>query len=165
MSIALPTINDLNLAFGSKNISAWSDANNEEDDDLIEDRVILLIQHAADYITGKLSRKFDVASWVVFPSFIKHLVVRRAGVELYRLPRGLVDGNDTGAAIAEIERDIERKLNLVIAGVIELIDLVEAQTSNVPSIHLGITGSRRQDFADFKSIGEPNSEDSGWLEQ
>lgn len=137
----LPEASDLYNVFGTTNINKWADADNvgvDDPEDLPEgvtNRIEWAIEQAANYILSKLARKYDTASWAVFPTLIFDIVVRRAGVELYRTPRGLVDGTDMMSAMIAMHDDVENRLNLVLAGALILIDLVEDQPHNEPGIN------------------------------
>lgn len=146
MPIALPDVDDLNAVFGCVNIAKWADADNAEDDDLIDQRITWAIEQAKNYVLGKLSRKFDVSAWTVFPAIPFDLVVRLAGLELYRTPRGLLDGTDTSSAIIGIEQEVDRKLRLILAGSLDLIDLVETPPRNVPGVYNRISKYQKPYF-------------------
>lgn len=162
MALTLPEREDLDNIFGRQNISKWADVSNDEDDDVIEDRVTWAVDNAKNYILGKLARKYLVADWLVLPAIIFDLVARRAGIELYRTPRGITDGAEMSAAILEIDRGLENQLNMVLAGVLVLTDLVEDQPKNVPGIHKQISRYQERDFGIKKDV--VNTDELAWIE-
>jgi hypothetical protein len=162
MPITLPERSDLDNIFGSKNISAWADVENAEEDELIEARVTWAITNASNYILAKLARKYKVTDWLVFPAIIFDLVARRAGVELYRTPRGITDGAEMSQAMLAIDADLENKLNLVLAGGLVLIDLVETQPTNAPMVVNHISRRQKRDFG--IDVDVIDTDDLPWIE-
>ncbi len=162
MSITLPEREDLDNIFGAVNISKWADVNNVEDDNAIVDRVTWAVGIASNYILGKLARKYKVSGWTAFPAIIFDLVARRAGIELYRTPRGITDGPDMSGAILGIDNDLENRLNLVLAGVLVLTDLVETQPINSPSISNRVSRHQQRDFGFGRDIID--TDELPWVE-
>lgn len=146
MSITLPVAADLYNVFGRVNINSWADADNLTEEDSIDARIEWAIEQAANYITAKLARKYKVEDWTTFPAIVKDLVVRRAGVELYRTPRGMTDGSDMSQTIGMFDQDIENRLNLILAGALILIDLVEDQPANVPGVYNALSPFQRREI-------------------
>lgn len=162
MAVTLPVRADLENIFGSVNIAKWADVNNTENDDVMEDRITWAIGIASNYILGKLARKYKVADWTVFPAIIFDLVARRSGIELYRTPRGITDGAEMSGAILEIDRELETRLNLVLAGALILIDLVGDQPINAPAINTYISRYQQRDFGIGREV--INTDELPWIE-
>ena len=139
MALTLPVAADLYAIFGQTNIRSWGNADNVADSGsgatAINTRITWAISQASIYVLAKLYRKYAVEGWSVFPAIIFDIVARRAGVELYRTPRGLIDGTDMMNAMVAMHDDVENRLNLVLAGALVLVDLVEDQLQNVPGIN------------------------------
>jgi len=134
MAITLPTVTDLNNVFGSVNVNNWADVNNNADDTEIATRVTWAILMSSQYVLGRLVKKYDVGLWTTFPTIPFDLVVRRACVELYRHPRGMVDGNESDAAMMSINLEVESKIDQLLSGQLELMDIDEEPRS-VPGIN------------------------------
>lgn len=146
MAITLPVASDLYTAFGQANVRAWADADNDKDNTKIGNRITWGIAEASNYIVSRLALKFAVSDWTVFPARIFSLVVRRAGVELYKMPRAFTDGSDGNNSILTLEDYIETQLSLILGGNAKLIDLVEDQPKNVPGVNNNISSDAETEF-------------------
>ena len=133
---ALPTITDLNTVYGSTNIDEWSDSDNDGDVVKKAARVTWAIENAYLYIIGRLNKRFDTTTWVSYPAIVFKLIAKRAGIELYSSPRGLVDGDAATAQLNARSLEIEAQLDQILSGQLQIVDLPVAPT-DCPGVNNG----------------------------
>lgn len=133
----------LNIVFGKTNIDKWADADNDQDPDKISARVAWASNKARNYIEGRLARRYSVPFTSV-PVIVINLIVSRTGIELFKSPRGLVDGNDMTAQINSINLEVESQLDQILAGTLQLIDAT--RPVEIPGVVVA-----RTDFVDYRS--------------
>ena len=124
----LPVQSDLVNIYGTSNINQWGSVDNDGDDVAIANRVTWAITQGANYVLGRLERKFAFSTFTTLPSLVFNLIVMRAGIELYKMPRGLVDGDPASAMINAQKLEVDSQLDQIISGQIDLIDLDDADT-------------------------------------
>ena len=122
MSAPLPTIADLQQIYGINNIHDWANLDNDNDPTKIANRVTWAIARGYDYILGRLNKRFDISTFVTYPSVIFQLIAKRAGIELYTSPRGIVDGDAATAQLNAISLEIEARLDQILSGQLQLLD-------------------------------------------
>lgn len=101
---------DLNLLFGSDNISKWADLNNNEDAGEIQSRVCWALAESAVYFDDELSGgPYVVPFSEPFPAQIVSMSARYAGVLLYD-SRGIPDaGEGNTRNVLAYHRDLVSK--------------------------------------------------------
>lgn len=105
----------MEIIFGTKNISKWADANNNENAGEISDRIDWALNEATDRIDDRLRRgPYDIP-FSVAPRRIETLCNRLAGVILYETPRGLIDEGPQ-IAISEMRDEIDNTLDAILRG-------------------------------------------------
>ena len=134
MAPALPTQSDLENMFGVDNIRLWADVNNDNATQSIEDRIDWAFNEARIYISGRLAVKYDISIFVTYPEAVFSLICKRAGIELYSRPRGLVDGDAAAAVIAATSLEVETRLEQILADQFRLIDL-PSETVGMPGVN------------------------------
>lgn len=134
MTAALPQQSDLEMIYGATNIAQWASADNDGDITKREARVNWAIARGYDYILSRVSRRYDISTFVEFPSIVFQLIAKRAGIELYSSPRGLVDGDPATAQLNSLSLQVEVALDQIIAGVLPLID-APVQPTVMPGIN------------------------------
>ena len=132
--MAYSTLSDLQLVYGSNNVSKWADANNNASAGEITARVAWAIAKADSYIDDKLRRKWHELPFSPVPTTIKELSAQLAGVILYRSPRGLVDGDDSNAVMQDFRDECETMLVNILAGVVKLD--YEIQIASHPAVYI-----------------------------
>lgn len=111
---------DLYLVYGEGNIRKWADADNDKDDDKIAARIDWAIAKADAYIDDRLRRKWHDLPFDPVPTTIKELSAQLAGINLFRSPRGLVDGDDSNATMSEMREECDTIIGNILGGVIKL---------------------------------------------
>jgi phage gp36-like protein len=118
--------------FGKKNIAKWADADNDEDEDTIEARILWALQEAEDRINDRLRPSpYKIPFEGTTPSRIVTLCNKLAGILLYETPRGLTDV-DTQVSYDAMKDEINDTLNNLVRGR-ERID-AEQLGDNVPQV-------------------------------
>jgi hypothetical protein len=102
----------LNTVFGEKNITAWADLNNDEDEEAIDARVDYAIAWAPAYIrTFVLARAtLDETNLVV-----RDIIIRQAGIWLYE-SRGISGDDATQSPVAHHRKFVDTWLKNYCAG-------------------------------------------------
>ena len=134
MPLTLPAQSDLNMVYGTVNINQWADADNLQDAPTITARCNWAINIAYNYILGRLSDRYDISTFVSLPAVIFELITKRAGIELYRSPRGLVDGDPATASLNSMSLEVESKLDQILSGLLQLLD-APVNPTNVPGVN------------------------------
>ena len=134
MTATLPLRADVEQVFGVKNVAMWADVDNDANAGTITARITWAIAEAAREINSRLSNIFAVEDWTTFPELVFSIVVRQAGVNLYRTPRGLVDGDQAQAGMGSIKLEIDAQIIRIIAGQLPLIDATNTPIS-VPFVN------------------------------
>jgi hypothetical protein len=130
---------DLELVWGSNNISKWADANNNANAGEISARIAWAIEAADADINDRLRRTWHDLPFSTIPFRIKNLSARLAGIKLYKSPRGLTDGDETNEVMNNEMESCENELCNIIAGILKLD--VEVTSSYHPSTEeVDITG-------------------------
>lgn len=137
MTITLPTIDDISVIYGSRNVRDWADMDNDNDSTKINARVTYAVGEAYRYIYQRLSNRFDVSSWLTLPAEVFSLIAKRAGIELYGTPRGLTDGADAQRQLAAMSIAIEAMLERILSGQMQMLDVTdETQPTQVPGCNI-----------------------------
>jgi hypothetical protein len=129
----LPAQSDLEIIVGASNVSQWADVDNDKDTTKRKARVAWAIARGYDYVIARISPRYDITTFVTFPSIVFQLIARRACIELYKSPRGLVDGDQAAAQLKSISIDIEAQIEQILAGQLPLID-APSQPNNYPEV-------------------------------
>lgn len=129
----LPLQPDLELVVGASNVAQWADVDNDGDSTKRRARITWAINEGYTYIIGRIAPRYDITTFVTYPSIIFQLIAKRACIELYRSPRGLVDGDPAAAQLNSISLDIEAKIDLIMAGLLRLID-APVEPNAIPEI-------------------------------
>ena len=134
MAPALPVRADVEQVYGIANVSQWADLDNDGDATKITNRINWAISRGYDYILGRLSKRFDISTFVNYPSVIFQLIAKRAGIELYTSPRGIVDGDAATAQLNAMSLQIEAQLDQILSGQLQLLD-APALPSDGPGVY------------------------------
>lgn len=163
MTLALPEQTDLDLIFGAENIRLWATVDNDNDTTKREAKVVRAIQDGYNYIVGRIANRYDVSSFVALPDVLFQLIVKRAAIELYTSPRGLVDGDPQTAQIASISLEVESKLDQILAGQLVLLDISdELQPIQTPNVNNSTAHFRSDGLKmrpNYQHTGEPCVDD------
>jgi phage gp36-like protein len=114
------TVEALNIVFGADNTRQWADADNDNDPVKIAARISWASNEARMYIEGRLSSRYKVP-FEIIPTAVINLIIMQTGIELYRAPRGLVDGDQATAQINSIALRVEDRLDKMLAGQLALL--------------------------------------------
>lgn len=149
MSPPLPQKSDLEMVVGESNVSQWADVDNDGSVQKKNARVTWAIQQAYNYVTGRIACQYDITTFVTFPSIIFNLIARRACIELYRSPRGLVDGDASVNQLNSMDTQIESQIDQILAGILKLVDapvapLTYPEVSNAGCLPWMSTHNQRQ---------------------
>lgn len=126
---------DINLVFGSVNVSKWADANNNANAGEIATRIAWAAQRATDHINDKLRRTYYTIPFDPPPQSIIDLAATFAGCILYQMPRGLVDGEDAQAAMQSVRDEAENTLMRIVSGQMKL------DVDNIASMYPGVVNA------------------------
>jgi len=108
---------DIELIFGSTNVSKWADLNNDEDAGEITARIVWALTLAEERVNNRLRQgKYDIP-FATAPTEITDLTARWAGVILYD-SRLVIDGEDSD--LSRHEKTVEDRLSKILAGKIKL---------------------------------------------
>lgn len=118
----LPLQSDLIAVFGDSNITQWGDVNNTGDSSAIATRCTLMIARAYRYVSGRLNKRYNIAALATLPGLVFDTVVDKAGIELYKRPRGLVDGDPAFQMINSLALEVETRLEQMLSGILDLTD-------------------------------------------
>ncbi len=110
----------LYLLFGQANIRKWADADNAEEETDIDARIEWALDWATDYINAKLTGRKYVIPFDPVPNTIADICAQLAGVKLYQLPRGTVDGDTSLEAVTAAKEDADLQLDWLNSGELRL---------------------------------------------
>lgn len=132
MSVTLPLRADLEAAFGAANIAQWCDVDGTENAQLIDARATWGIQRGYNWIVAKLDRRFAISQiTTTLPAIVFELITDRAGIEVYRSPRGIVDGDPAFQMINSASLRIESYVEQLQTGAMDLTDIATPPTDTI----------------------------------
>lgn len=131
-SIGVPIVSraSIEAVFGKDNISTWADADNDQDPTTISNRIAWAANKSAAIVLGRLKKKF-VIPFPVMPSLVVEMISTRAGIELFRSPRGLVEGDVSSNQINSIDKANDALIGLVLKGRLEFTDGTYTKATNI----------------------------------
>lgn len=111
----------IEAVFGKANIATWADTDNDQDATTISNRIAWAANKATTIVLGRLKKKY-IIPFPVMPSLVVEMICTRAGVELFRSPRGLVEGDVESNQINSINDANDQLIGMVLSGRIEFTD-------------------------------------------
>ncbi len=129
---------DVERVYGSDNVAAWADINNNKDVDEIEAQINYAISVADSEMRGSLAS----SQWIMpsagdtLPVILVHNVAKLAGVKLYESRYAVNDLSESGGQhqLAVHKRDVGRFIQSVLLGAISISPLTSTVNSAAPNV-------------------------------
>jgi hypothetical protein len=122
MTAPLPVRSDVEIVYGAANIAQWALVDNDDDETKKDARITWAIQQAYEYIEGRLASRIQFSTFVTIPKLIFSLIAKRAGLELYSSPRGLIDGDAATAQLNTLSVEVEARIDQILSGQLKIVD-------------------------------------------